>query len=123
MVDKSSFIIRDLRQKDHFTVDDLYLNGYARYCGIHATGVYMALCRHANFENQQCFPSLKTIAYKLGISKSSVLRALKVLVQYNIITIERNNAIDRGWLPNIYFLMDKRVWVAVDNSKITVDNL
>ena len=75
--------VRDLREK-FFQVDDAYLNGYAKLCGISATGVYMILCRHAS-KDQSCFPSKKTIAEKLGISERSVYTAVKVLENWNII--------------------------------------
>ena len=58
-----------------YKLDDAYLNGYAKICGIYATVVYNSLCRHANFYNQECFPSLKKIAEEHNISKPKVVDA------------------------------------------------
>lgn len=98
--------VRDIRQKDFFRVDDTYLNGYARVCGIYATGVYMALCRHADNSSQTCFPSISIIARKLNISRSQVIRALKKLESLNII-----KKVKQEGRHNIYYLVDKRFWL------------
>ncbi len=103
---KDGFEVRDLRDKEWFIVDDRYLNGYARYCGIYATGVYLVLCRHADKE-QSCFPSVALIAEKLNISKRQVLRALETLKEYRIIRIDK----DKG-KHNVYYLLDKKHWVS-----------
>jgi len=99
------FEVRDRRIKEKFYLDDLYLNGYAKKCGIYATGVYMSLCRHANKE-QKCWPSIKKIAEELLISETQARRSLKILVQYNIISIQRLGK----KLNNRYYLLDKSEW-------------
>jgi Helix-turn-helix domain len=101
--------IRDLREK-FFLIDDEYLNGYAKLCGINATGVYLSLCRHAN-KNQQCFPSKKLVAEELAISERSVYTALKTLESWNIIRIETRGRDETGKFNNLlYTLLDKKVW-------------
>ncbi|MDD5146057.1 MAG: helix-turn-helix domain-containing protein [Candidatus Pacebacteria bacterium] len=103
--DEEKFSVRDLRIKEKFFVDDLYLNGYAKKCGIYATGVYLSLCRHANKE-QLCYPSLKTIAKELKISRSQVIRAIKILKENKIIKVIRIGK----KLNNRYLLIDKSEW-------------
>ena len=101
--------VRDLRDK-FFLVDDTYFNGYAKQCGINATGVYMVLCRHVGKE-QSCFPSKRTIAEKLGISERSVYTAIKKLDQSNIIKVEsRGRKKDGSYRSLTYFLLDKSQW-------------
>ena len=99
------FEVRDLRKKDKFVLDDLYLNGYARKCGVYATAVYISLCRHADKE-QKCFPSIPTIAQEHGISSRQVLRSLSILEKYNIIRRERLGK----KANNRYYLLDKSEW-------------
>jgi len=99
------FEIRDMRHKEKFQIDDFYLNGYAKECGIYATGVYVSLCRHAD-KQQMCFPSLKRIAEELGISRSQVIRAVKKLKKHNIIKVKRMGK----KLNNRYILIDKSEW-------------
>jgi DNA-binding transcriptional regulator PaaX len=102
---EEKIIIRDLRRKEKFIIDDEYLNGYARICGIFATGVYVSLCRHADRE-QKAFPSIKRMAAELAISESSVKRGLKKLDEYRIIVRERKGKM----LTNRYYLLDKSEW-------------
>lgn len=108
---RGDFIIRDLRSKEKYVVDDQYLNGYARHCGIYATGVYNVLCRHADYHTQISFPSTETIAEKLNISQRTVNRALNILEGYNIIRRERVRSSDTArWKNNSYSLVDKSQW-------------
>jgi len=101
--------VRDLRDQ-FFLVDDAYLNGYAKQCGINATGVYMALCRHVGKE-QSCFPSKKTMAEKLGICERSVYTSIKKLERCNLIKVEsRGRKKDGNYRSLTYFLLDKSQW-------------
>mgnify|MGYP001590433771 CR=1 FL=1 len=101
----------DKRNKEKFLVDDAYLNGYAKLCGIHATGVYMVLCRHAD-KQQECFPSKKTIAEKLDISERSVYSAIQELEKRRIIHIEGRGRSKTGKFRSYdYILRDKSEWI------------
>jgi DNA-binding Lrp family transcriptional regulator len=106
----SLFKVRDLRKKDQFKIDDLYLNGYARVCGVNATLVYLSLCRHAEFESQKAFPSQQKIAFELGISVASVKRGIKKLIEHKIIMIEKEK-MDGKFDNNVYYLLDKSGWI------------
>ncbi len=108
MAKEQQFEIRDLRQKDQYITDDKFLNGYARFLGIYAVGVYSSLCRHANKE-QKSWPSIKTICEELSIGRNSVIAAIKRLEFWNIISKERvgKKATNRYWLIN------KKEWKSV----------
>ncbi len=116
---KGEFQVRDLRIKEKFSMDDEYLNGYAKNCGWKATVVYLSLCRHAN-KNQECFPSEKFISKELRISRASVMRGIKILVRANIISIERKRNEKGKWFNNVYVLWDKKHWhpIQVANSNM-----
>lgn len=106
-----TFVVRDHRNKAMFRVDDEYLNGYAKLCGIYATGVYNCLCRHSNHLTQSAFPSVEMMADKLGVSKDSVLRGIKNLEEWGIIRKEKSRSDKTGkWLHNSYTLIDKSLW-------------
>jgi DNA-binding transcriptional ArsR family regulator len=96
--------IRDAREKEFFIIDDAYLNGFAKVCGIQATATYMALCRHVG-KDQTCFPSIDLMASRLGMSKRSVVHGLKELEEHRIIKVSRLKG-----SPNIYTLLNKRNW-------------
>lgn len=107
---KGDIIIRDVRVKTHFVIDDQYLNGYARVCGLTATGIYLCLCRHAATD-QRSFPSIRTMAEKLGISTRSAMRGVEILIQWNLITKDKTRNPRTGrWWHNSYVLLDKSVW-------------
>jgi biotin operon repressor len=98
--------VRDLRHKEKFEIDDRYLNGFAKICGIYATGVYIALCRYSDYRTQESYPSLQTLADQLSIGKRTVQRAIEVLEQHGILIRLRKGK----KLTNRYYLMDKSVW-------------
>ncbi len=108
------FEVRDMRHKEKFEIDDIYLNGHAKKCGIYATGVYMALCRHANKE-QYCWPSIKKIAEELNISDKQVGRAVKILEKNRIIIKRRSGK----KMNNRYVLLDKSEWTTSPISEQT----
>lgn len=113
--DSSTFFmqieIRDTRRKEMFRMDDEYLNGYAKLCGINATGVYISLCRHAD-RGQESWPSIELIQTELGLgSNNTVLKAIKALEKWGIIHVVRSkNEKTKRQNPNIYVLADKQTW-------------
>jgi hypothetical protein len=104
-----TFEVRDYRKKEMFRVDDEYLNGYSKLCGTNATLVYLCLCRHSD-RHQESFPSIQLMAEKLGISRDSIIRGIKSLVEWNIIQKNRKRKENQQWLNNTYILLDKSVW-------------
>src|SRR3990167_2687808 len=121
MAKEKQFEIRDMRHKEKFFLDDQYLNGYAKLCGVYATVVYISLCRHADKE-QKCWPSHAKIAEEHNISSRQVIRALKILEEKHIIKQERIGKKSN----NRYWLIDKSEWTnshisELTNSHITSD--
>lgn len=103
--------IRDNRKKGWFWTDNELIDLYARHFGVHATAVYLCLCRHANNETQECFPSINMISEKLGISKSSVVRSLFILEKYDLISVLRTKEENGSPLNNVYTLTSKNKWL------------
>ena len=108
MTDKQ-FIVRDLRQKEKFVINDAYLDSYATVLSITASAVYMSLCRHAD-RNQECFPSQELIAREHNISPRSVKRAIQRLKEANMILIRRERLGHGRWRNNVYVLLDRGQW-------------
>mgnify|MGYP001233087261 FL=1 len=113
--------VRDLRVKEKFVVDDLYLNGYAKRCGIFATGVYNVICRHADRE-QTAFPGIDLIAKKLNISRPSVIKGITNLQDYNIIKVIKKKDKKGRQKVNLYILLDKSVWKPLRVKEIDSEN-
>lgn len=104
------FEVRDLRKKQFFVVDDIYVNGFARLLGPFVTSTYLSICRHVD-KGQSCFPSQKLIADEQGMSERTVVRAIKTLIDLNLIRMKRVRAKSGKWLHNRYFLVDKKHWL------------
>lgn len=106
--------IRDARSRRMFRVDDRFIDGgYALACGTAAACVYMSLCRHSD-GNQESWPSIQNIAGKFGIHERTVLRAIKKLEEFNIISVKREkNERTKRQMVNVYVLMDESQWSRV----------
>lgn len=83
----SKIRIKDKRG-GRFIVDDVVLNGYGKMLGPYGIAFYIALCRHANMSNQQCWPSQETIAEKTGMSRMQVNRMANLCEEIGLIARE-----------------------------------
>jgi glutamine synthetase type III len=110
--DDETFVIRDIRDK-FLMMDNAFIDSHARKCGAYATSVYLSLCRHAG-QDQGCFPSVRLIGEKMGISKRQVIRALEILEYYKIIKVSRFVG-----EHNAYVLMDKSCWKLPDDKRMS----
>jgi predicted transcriptional regulator len=110
--------IRDNRDKEWFWLDNQYLNGYAKHLGMSCTVVYLSLCRFANNSTQQCFPSMETIAEQNGVHRSTVMRAIKKLEEWNIIRVDKSKKPDGTQANNVYTLLSKREWKTKPSSNM-----
>ena len=104
-MEEETFEVRDAREKGWYYIDDKFLNGYARFLGIYAVGVYSSLCRHANKE-QMAWPSISKIAEELGCGRNSILEGIKRLEFWHIISKKRIGK----QTTNRYWLTKKRCW-------------
>ncbi len=109
------FEVRDMRIKEKFFVDDIYLNGYAKKCGPFASLVYFCLCRHVD-KDQNCFPSIDLISKKLAVSEKTVKRAIKTLLDFQIISISKKRTEQGKFAVNFYTLLDKSQWIDIRGS-------
>lgn len=111
---------RDLRKKGWFWLDNEYLNGYAKYLGPTISCVYISLCRHAD-SHQSCFPKLETVAEELGITKSTVIKSIKVLEDWNIIEVTREyDTNQKKQKVNVYLLLDKEFWKSKPEPSVQI---
>ena len=91
-MEKELIKIRDKRNKEWFIIDNAYLNGYAKIFGAVGTAIYISLCRHANNETQECFPSQELIAKELGITDRTVRNYIKKFEEWNLILVKRKKS-------------------------------
>lgn len=113
--------IRESRQKGWFFIDNIFVDSFAKKLKTSGIVVYMSLCRHADNKTQECYPTIEGIAKQHAISKSTVIRAIKRLEEFNLIhvereIIERENGVQK---KNRYTLLDKNVWQGVTDDTLT----
>ncbi|MDD4661854.1 MAG: helix-turn-helix domain-containing protein [Candidatus Pacebacteria bacterium] len=115
--------IRDRRNKEWFIIDNAYLNGYAKIFGAVGTAIYISLCRHANNETQECFPSQELIAKELGITDRTVRNYIKKFEEWNLILVKKEkNPKTQKYLNNVYTLLDKSQWKKKPEEIISYDS-
>lgn len=100
-----TFEVRDLREKEFFTIDNAYITGkWLRLLKGCPTATYFAICRHAD-THQQSFPSIDYLMDETGYSNKQVRRAIKTLEFHRLIGVDRA----RGD-HNIYALLNRKHW-------------
>lgn len=72
-----------------------------------AVTVYMYLSNRTN-KNRECFPSVKTIANDLNVSKSTVFRALNDLECSGLITRKERYRASGGRSSSLYILKERK---------------
>ena len=93
--------IRDLRDGKFLWIDKSALRLISESAGTMGVAVYSWLCYYANYKAQDCFPSITTLAWHCGVSRRTIMRAIKHLEQLKAISIERKKG-----KPNIYKLLN-----------------
>lgn len=90
--------VRDLREQDWIWTSTAVLfhpeingNTYKTYCG---------LASYANNNSQKAFPSTRTLAMRLHMGRSTIIRGLETLEKIGAISVERTKG-----EHNIYFLL------------------
>lgn len=82
-------------RKDFHWAQNVFIDQYAARVGPTATAVYYALCRYANHENSQCWPSVGKLATELGCSENTIRKALDALVKAGVVTVQQRRT-ERG---------------------------
>jgi hypothetical protein len=67
--------------------------------------VYVALCRFADNNTRQCYPSTRTLAALLHLGRPTVHKALRTLEDAGLIAIERGRTPQGDYRANVYTLL------------------
>jgi len=70
----------------HTRIENSIIDELAAQIGIYGLGIYVAIKRHLNQKTGNCYPSYQTIARKLGIDRSTVIRYVKKLKALNVLS-------------------------------------
>jgi hypothetical protein len=70
----------------HTRIENSIIDELAAQIGIYGLGIYVAIKRHLNTKTGDCYPSYATIARKLHIDRSTVIRYVKKLKALGLIS-------------------------------------
>lgn len=84
-------IYRDKRNCNWFWIDNNLLKGWAKSLGPTPVAVYACLCMYTSESQGTCYPSITTISELLGISRTTVIAAIKKLEDSAIIEVEHSH--------------------------------
>ena len=80
---------RSIKDGNFHWANNAILDDYGRLLGSDALAVYYALCRFANNRTQRCWPSIPKIQEKIGLSRPTIIKALRKLENLRLVQIER----------------------------------
>ena len=98
--------VRDKRGGKWWWAHNCIIDDFGPHLGPYGLAVYFALCRHSDNSNQDCDPSVATLAHETGMSTNKVRAALKALEDLGLIEIERRKVEAKLNLPSIYTLRE-----------------
>jgi len=81
---------RNMKNGSWYWIDKAVIQDYVPKIGSRGLAVYSFLASLAD-KNQRCFPSQKYVARRIGCSRSTVNKAVKILAKHGLIKIVRKN--------------------------------
>jgi hypothetical protein len=111
--------IRERKTEKRFFVDNAIIDEYGDQLGPYGLAVYVALCRHADIDSQECYPSHRTLAKETGMKTASVRKALHNLEALGLVSIKGRCREDGSQTSNLYTLLEPPIYptpVSSDNS-------
>lgn len=94
----TEFKVRDVRQGDWYWISKVLLDEYGQSLKPIGIAIYNCLAKLAN-QDGLSYPSHNYIAKKIGASRSSVKRGIKLLIELRLIRQERKR------YHNVYYLL------------------
>ena len=95
--------IRDARRAGWCWVDNAVIDDYAPRIGAYGIAVYTVLVRYAD-QDGRCFPSYQKIAQTLGLSRNTVIKTVRNLVEAGILSVQPRMTSDGDANSNLYTL-------------------
>lgn len=80
---------RSLKNGNWYWIDRRILRLYGQRLKTSGIAAYNALASYTNSKNQACFPTQKTIAELIGMSKRTVIRRIRQLKELGLIGVEK----------------------------------
>jgi len=83
--------IRSIKRGKWYWIDKSILKNYASELKSSGLAVYNVLAYFANSKSQSCFPTQKTMADLIGLSRRTVSRKIRLLKEKELIAVKRLN--------------------------------
>ena len=90
---------------------DMLAAGTIAEIGVNAFAVWHAIKNHADFATGQAWPGMRALATMTGLSRSSVQRAVQVLIEQHLLRVTLSASKTRG-----------QTYVACERLRITIGN-
>ncbi len=81
--------IRSTKKGNWYWIDKNILHQYGRRLRPSGIAVYNELASFVNSETQTCFPTQKTMAELIGVSRRTIIRKIKLLKELVLIRVEK----------------------------------
>ena len=78
--------ITPLKAIPHTRIENSIIDEHLPQIGVYGFTIYSVIKRHLNQKTGECYPSYKTIARKIGIDRSTVIRYVNKLKALNLIS-------------------------------------
>jgi Helix-turn-helix domain len=89
-----------------FRVDNIIIDDYGEKIGAIGVAIYNVLARHADRETGICYPSIRLIAKKLALGRTTVKKYLRILLNHYLIAISSRLSDEGDPTSNLYMLLD-----------------
>jgi hypothetical protein len=99
-------ITRIQPRPNSFRVDNIIVDEYGEKIGAIGVAIYNVLARHADRQTGICFPSIRTIAKKLALGRTTVKKYLRILLNHCLIAISSRLSDEGDPTSNLYMLLD-----------------
>lgn len=83
--------IRSIKRGEWYWIDKGILKNYASELKSSGLAVYNVLAYFSNSKSQSCFPTQKTMASLIGLSRRTVSRRIRLLKEKGLIAVKRIN--------------------------------
>jgi hypothetical protein len=89
-----------------FRVDNIIIDDYGEKIGAIGVAIYNVLARHADRVTGICYPSIRLIAKKLALGRTTVKKYLRILLNHSLIAISSRLSDEGDPTSNLYILLD-----------------
>ena len=98
--------IRDKRTERRYFVDNAVLDDFGATLDPYGIAVYCALCRYADLQSQDCYPSVGKVAKLIGAGTTKVREKLRQLEALGLIATQEQYEQGGRQTSNNYILLD-----------------